>query len=323
MRRFIIWVTLITLILVFLGAWTGLGLALAGPIRPGNLLFPIQYLAEQSGVLFIRSDTAKAQYYLDLLERRTSNLERRAGTKHEILALTYLNEELNQVGQALAGAPVEDLPALRSSMLETTHHIRIVLDLLTICPAESPDFFAAMQAKVSTLLAMLEDPNTAQSNFARLALLDSETPATAANIPVFGSGLSNQPQLNATQAVLFPPGSPGAVHDFFPLIGQHALLECTACHTNGQFANTPNQCQDCHLDQKPAGHFAGDCAACHTATAWNDIHFDHSAAGASNCTSCHSNLKPANHFDGQCSACHNTNAWRPANFNHSAAGATN
>ncbi|NPA30486.1 MAG: hypothetical protein GXO37_00625, partial [Chloroflexi bacterium] len=67
---------------------------------------------------------------------------------------------------------------------------------------------------------------------------------------------------------------------------------------------------------KPAGHFAGQCSSCHTTTGWRPASFDHAAAGASDCLACHSQDKPVGHFQGQCSQCHTTVSWSGATFAH-------
>jgi hypothetical protein len=75
-------------------------------------------------------------------------------------------------------------------------------------------------------------------------------------------------------------------------------------------------CQSCHEVDRPLGHYAGQCSACHNTMAWEPATFDHAVAGAVNCLNCHAANAPQNHFPGQCLQCHNTNAWLPASFNH-------
>lgn len=58
---------------------------------------------------------------------------------------------------------------------------------------------------------------------------------------------------------------PGWSHDrFFKIVGQHAKLECTQCHTGGRFAGTPKVCVGCHGKQHGG---LTDCASCHTPSA--------------------------------------------------------
>lgn len=66
-------------------------------------------------------------------------------------------------------------------------------------------------------------------------------------------------------------------------------------------------CQSCHANQRPAGHFSGQCSACHNTSNWGNATFNHAAAGATDCQSCHSS--PGDHWSGQCSKCHNTSGW--------------
>jgi hypothetical protein len=82
----------------------------------------------------------------------------------------------------------------------------------------------------------------------------------------------------------------------FPLAGAHLKVDCTQCHTNGQFKGTPIDCAACH--QEPAFHaglFQDRCGDCHSADAWSPAKFDqphtfpinHGERGGNACTACH------------------------------------
>ena len=70
-------------------------------------------------------------------------------------------------------------------------------------------------------------------------------------------------------------GTPGLQHDFFPLQGGHAGLDCTQCHVNGQFTPIPPQCIACHQNDYLAApdhvaeNRATDCTECHDIFAWD------------------------------------------------------
>jgi len=67
-------------------------------------------------------------------------------------------------------------------------------------------------------------------------------------------------------------------HDLsaFPLDGAHVNLECSECHKDGVFRDTPTECAACH--EEPAFHlglFTGQaCSACHTTAAWSPASFE-------------------------------------------------
>jgi hypothetical protein len=127
----------------------------------------------------------------------------------------------------------------------------------------------------------------------------------------------------------------------FPLTGSHVGVKCEACHINGTFAGTSQECAGCHAqDDTHQGRFGEDCGACHTTDDWEGADFDHSLAafpltGAHVnvvCTDCHEggtfagtpqqcvacHADSAYHqglFTAACDSCHTTAAWYPASFN--------
>ncbi len=129
----------------------------------------------------------------------------------------------------------------------------------------------------------------------------------------------------------------------FPLTGQHAAVECTACHIDQVFRGTPTTCVACHAeDDAHDGQLGQDCAACHNTSDWRDVTFDHSLTAfpltgrheAAQCAECHVDRvfagTPADcvachveddAHDGQlgqdCAACHTTSDWRDVTFDHS------
>lgn len=110
------------------------------------------------------------------------------------------------------------------------------------------------------------------------------------------------------------------VHDFFPLVGGHAISDCFSCHeTGGIFAGLSPECFACHEDDynNPendpnhlAANFPTDCKQCHTINGWSPSLFDHGITafpltGAhinEQCSSCHSAGFTGTPTD--CFACH-------------------
>ena len=89
---------------------------------------------------------------------------------------------------------------------------------------------------------------------------------------------------------------------FFPLVGVHATVPCTACHINGVYKGTPRDCYGCHKKdydgtnnpQHAAWFYPTTCDSCHHATDANWTQFfshpyfnmNHGGAGGI-CTTCH------------------------------------
>lgn len=111
-------------------------------------------------------------------------------------------------------------------------------------------------------------------------------------------------------------------HEFFPLTLGHDIMDCNACHANGDFNNTPTDCFACHEDDydsatnpnHQSANFPTDCVACHTTNpGWMPATFDHDGmyfpiySGShedewNSCTDCHTN--PSNYMIFNCLNCH-------------------
>jgi hypothetical protein len=101
----------------------------------------------------------------------------------------------------------------------------------------------------------------------------------------------------------------------FELKGQHAQVKCSNCHVGGEFAGTPQQCGQCHLDRHK-GKFAGRaCESCHDESGWqHHPNFDHGLTGFAltgshdgvACAQCHGkeHEKLATVREVTCATCH-------------------
>ena len=82
----------------------------------------------------------------------------------------------------------------------------------------------------------------------------------------------------------------------FQLRGRHSVVGCRDCHSDLNFANTPNKCQDCHADLHRRKNGA-ECELCHNTNGWQvsihniNEHQDRfpliGAHAAVDCYSCH------------------------------------
>lgn len=124
-----------------------------------------------------------------------------------------------------------------------------------------------------------------------------------------------------------------------PLFAQHARLDCTACHRNQrpyQYANTPAECGECHLETyhqttsppHAASGFSQRCQDCHrlSAAGWQGAAFTHGAgfplagghAGLA-CVRCHAGGTYVG-LSRACASCHQADYAAAANPNHVASG---
>ncbi len=138
----------------------------------------------------------------------------------------------------------------------------------------------------------------------------------------------------------------------FPLTGEHASQECSACHTSG-YSNTSSECSECHQTNfnntaNPNHTAAGipiTCEDCHNSNGWKPSTFNHASTGfelvgghnRTQCSDCHSvstanatsecyvchqtNYEAAPEHTSQgyptaCENCHNTTSWQETTFDH-------
>jgi hypothetical protein len=297
MKRFLPFAVLIIFLFTVMGICVGLFLAAAAPFRPGNPLFAAQHFAEEQRARFNFSDSGRASYYLALVERRSIDLVMLTGTDQEPVALQALADAIQHAENAVAQAPESDRPALFSQMADIARKSSASLAGAYLSQAEIPDTFLALEARLVTLQQLFADDKLATRDVfkARIRIMLPYVPAETNPVVVENDAQNSiDPHL-----VSFLEGSAGAEHAFFPLVGQHATLNCESCHTGGTFSGTPNQCVACHSQSAPANHFPGDCASCHNSFSWSDVRFEHRFANGRSCISCHSEDKPANHFSGQ------------------------
>jgi hypothetical protein len=100
----------------------------------------------------------------------------------------------------------------------------------------------------------------------------------------------------------------------YALIGGHLEPECTGCHIDNSYKDTPTDCYACHkADDSHKGLNGTDCAHCHVVRDWKETAFDHAAEtkfallgehGKLECADCHVENKFKVKLKSDCVACH-------------------
>jgi hypothetical protein len=215
------------------------------------------------------------------------------GGKDSRLAISYLNSAIDKVLEAVASLPPPQANLLFADLANLVQQIEKSLPDINELPEDEIEIYQALVARIHTLNSLLgvaqEQEVTPEPTQLERILLPIIGNMANGEVPTQG-----QIGLNPS-SIIFPPGSPGALHAFFPLTGAHSTVSCNACHIDARYAGTPNTCEACHAVVRPVDHYTGDCAACHTTSSWLEINFDHSLAGSNDCISCHTNDKPAGH----------------------------
>ncbi len=100
----------------------------------------------------------------------------------------------------------------------------------------------------------------------------------------------------------------------YALIGGHLEAECTDCHVDHSYKNTPTDCYACHkADDSHEGLNGTDCAYCHVVNSWTKTVFDHAFEttfallgkhGKITCADCHVDNKFEVELEVECVSCH-------------------
>lgn len=258
MRKFLILSSLIVILISSAVVSMQVALAAFRPFRPGDILFPLQDFAEQTRGHLIFNKTDQAIYYLDVAVKRTVDLAVLAEGEHVGKALDHLNRAVDRAIIAIAAAPRDDLTYLSVRLSALILRVGVTLNAIGDLPPREKLLLEGLQAKVATLQSILvgiQEGNEFSGVDAGAPTENGESASENLLASLFGI---------PPHQVAFPPGSPGAVHAFYPLVGAHAALDCAACHGSGQYAGTPTICSSCHSQDTPPNHFIGECSACHT-----------------------------------------------------------
>ena len=304
-----------SVVLLLLASTLALGAALSAmvvfaPFYAGDPLFPLQHWLEQVHLSFIGDETGRAERLLDLVELRWMDFRARIGTDYDLLALSYLDEAIDEAVAAVQAAPPESALRLRARLAALAADLGSRLKGTGLFAKAHPDLYAQALAKVEALLTFATGQSPDESTASKLmAMRLTPTPASEPDADTVVAVVARS-TLNAPHSIPIPPDATAGPHSFFPLTGRHAAIACGDCHLNGVYQGSPRDCESCHAAVKPVNHYPGACSNCHNTSAWQPAVFDHT--GFTDCVTCHLKDKPANHFEGQCSTCHNTRAWQPA-----------
>ena len=244
-------------------------LAATYPFVPGQRLYGLQDTAEQLRLRLAPGEERKADFALQLAERRLADLAHATGDRLPpaltafdsafYTALTYLEQ--------IAGN--RDMGVRLRSFLAQADHVLAAIERLGVGEAED----ALVRALRATMLAFRESPDPLDSLASARPIASTLTEAMP--IPFIGEAVD---------------------HSFFPLTGAHAVANCDTCHERGRYADTATECQDCHdlpFSMIYPYHFAGECETCHNTFTWTPLVFDH--VGIIECESCHLKDEPSGH----------------------------
>jgi hypothetical protein len=287
MKKILIFLSALFMIFVGLGAGL-IYLAETYPFQPGDLLYGTQLSAEQWRLRLTTGALDQADFSLQLAERRLVDLAQAVEPGHVQMAASAFDH-------ALSGAMrrIELIPQNRQEGLSDRLNALVVQAHIVIGALDSGVYGLVLEAlhqKVDDLRLTATEQEPPRS-----IVLDDQIEAEP--VPFLGQDIE---------------------HLDFPLVGGHANLECTDCHAQGAYADTPTNCSNCHeyaadprslddlyalravsgkennplaypgwlsSEQLYPQHFPGECSECHITKSWEPDEFDH--AGVIECGSCH------------------------------------
>jgi len=268
MKRILIVVFIGFNILLLFGVGGLLALWEFHPIPPGGALYRIQDTTEQWRLALTPSLARRAEISMDLAERRLANLAKAQSDKRVDAAALAVGNALDEAARHVGRVPKTRQAPLWERFDGLLEKTEIVVQGLQAVEA---------RASIATLAHRIDALLIAASSEELLAVA---------------------PPSNSLRDALAIPFLSGEVeHSAYPLTGAHRDIECEACHREGKYAGTSNECSLCHeLPDNPlyANHFDGACADCHIVDHWEPYRFDH--AEVVECQSCHADHTPRDHY---------------------------
>jgi hypothetical protein len=99
-------------------------MATAGPLLPGDVLYPIQDVSEDLYGEFLFGGLDRANYALDILEHKVDDFDLLIGTRYEVPALIALDKAIDRSTLAFASLEEENSSLVRERFSEQILRIR-------------------------------------------------------------------------------------------------------------------------------------------------------------------------------------------------------
>ncbi len=133
----------VALAVVLVAATAGI-LSSTGAFRPGDLLFAPQYASESASVRLAFTPQSRANRALDLLKRRIADVRLLAGTEDEVIAVAYLNADLDRAARAADESNMVQDPRLAEIIID----LRVAVDSLVVIPRSFPSYSPRCKIKL-------------------------------------------------------------------------------------------------------------------------------------------------------------------------------
>jgi hypothetical protein len=293
MHRLFKVIILLCLLLILMVAVGSFVLSNNGLASVGNPLYPVQYRAEQFRLRLTLDRTQKLFYTERLLELRINDLKRPSGDIQEkTIAVSRAVDQL-----AFNNPIIKTNDSRINSLLEFYRSSDSAIQ--TCCLTNQDESVLALRRKWKTLGLMIENSTKVPMNWKAIA----------------GIRLPGEDLIEKGFFFSVPTDLITVTHTSYPLVGWHAAIPCSYCHTDTTSVKGI-LCTDCHSESVPKSHSSLECNLCHSSFGWEGRKIDHKEFSAATCTDCHAEDKPSAHFALKCDACHSVKAWLPVSFDH-------
>ena len=201
MKKFFVLAVLIILSLMIVLACSGFALVSIRPFRPGDIMFPVENLAEHLYAFLITDASSRALFYIEIADERTENLRTLKNGERIDIAFKYINLSLDDVIQAVDEAPEADRKLLTPQFLGLIERMETTLKSKGNVPENQMVLYSALTLKLNTLRNVLVGTSSIQP----VLQVDGDT---VLHSSVNNAEVSGEPTPGIDpHAVEFPPGS--------------------------------------------------------------------------------------------------------------------
>ena len=154
LRSFLVKSSIIIIFIIFCMITTVIALAIYAPLLPGSVFYSLQDFSEQKALFAFPDPEQRANFSLDLFERRINNLAASAGKNNELAAIQALDKVIDQSTTLISLVSQEKTTVIRQRLYSLAQQASNQLALLTSITSQYQSVITAFKSKLRTLISM-------------------------------------------------------------------------------------------------------------------------------------------------------------------------